>query len=150
MSRLSCCLFFPVMLSGTGRFACELAGAVEAPLRFWFPPGVPGSSHTGRWRRLSIPSRSRRDRMKVARQFTGGNRRKSKPSPVGTNEVTKPELRNCAHFTFLCFSAPILPARPRPGPDPNSICARSEEHTSELQSPVHLVCRLLLEKKKIK
>src|SRR5690348_15046060 len=28
--------------------------------------------------------------------------------------------------------------------DPN----RSEEHTSELQSPVHLVCRLLLEKKK--
>src|SRR5690348_17657436 len=27
-------------------------------------------------------------------------------------------------------------------------CCRSEEHTSELQSPVHLVCRLLLEKKK--
>src|SRR2546429_2726548 len=26
--------------------------------------------------------------------------------------------------------------------------ARSEEHTSELQSPLHLVCRLLLEKKK--
>src|SRR5690348_17888737 len=28
--------------------------------------------------------------------------------------------------------------------------SRSEEHTSELQSPVHLVCRLLLEKKKNK
>src|SRR4051795_13046836 len=27
-------------------------------------------------------------------------------------------------------------------------CARSEEHTSELQSHSHLVCRLLLEKKK--
>src|SRR5258708_30137311 len=27
-------------------------------------------------------------------------------------------------------------------------CDRSEEHTSELQSPDHLVCRLLLEKKK--
>ena len=27
---------------------------------------------------------------------------------------------------------------------------RSEEHTSELQSPDHLVCRLLLEKKKKK
>src|SRR5436189_4633131 len=26
--------------------------------------------------------------------------------------------------------------------------ARSEEHTSELQSPIYLVCRLLLEKKK--
>src|SRR5690348_18019003 len=29
-----------------------------------------------------------------------------------------------------------------------NISRRSEEHTSELQSPVHLVCRLLLEKKK--
>src|SRR5258708_24847086 len=31
-----------------------------------------------------------------------------------------------------------------------SVCdpRRSEEHTSELQSPDHLVCRLLLEKKK--
>src|SRR5258708_18546371 len=30
----------------------------------------------------------------------------------------------------------------------SSNCGRSEEHTSELQSPDHLVCRLLLEKKK--
>src|SRR2546429_5010814 len=29
-----------------------------------------------------------------------------------------------------------------------SACLRSEEHTSELQSRLHLVCRLLLEKKK--
>src|SRR2546426_7600313 len=33
------------------------------------------------------------------------------------------------------------------GRDPRT---RSEEHTSELQSPCNLVCRLLLEKKKIK
>src|SRR6266487_5447425 len=42
-----------------------------------------------------------------------------------------------------CCSLPLVPW----------ICwrwARSEEHTSELQSPVHLVCRLLLEKKKKK
>src|SRR5207244_8479767 len=31
---------------------------------------------------------------------------------------------------------------------PSSGSNRSEEHTSELQSPDHLVCRLLLEKKK--
>src|SRR5258708_27247196 len=31
---------------------------------------------------------------------------------------------------------------------PTSPKERSEEHTSELQSPDHLVCRLLLEKKK--
>src|SRR5258708_11601855 len=30
-----------------------------------------------------------------------------------------------------------------------SVTTRSEEHTSELQSPDHLVCRLLLEKKKM-
>src|SRR5256884_700227 len=32
---------------------------------------------------------------------------------------------------------------------PSLTPARSEEHTSELQSRLHLVCRLLLEKKKI-
>src|SRR5687768_18245419 len=32
--------------------------------------------------------------------------------------------------------------------DPRASQARSEEHTSELQSRLHLVCRLLLEKKK--
>src|SRR3989449_7006896 len=31
---------------------------------------------------------------------------------------------------------------------PNETLGRSEEHTSELQSRLHLVCRLLLEKKK--
>src|SRR5438045_8389302 len=36
-----------------------------------------------------------------------------------------------------------MPAMPAPQPQP-----RSEEHTSELQSLRHLVCRLLLEKKK--
>src|SRR5690348_17974237 len=43
-------------------------------------------------------------------------------------------------------------AAPRSRPDTCTTRAppgwRSEEHTSELQSPVHLVCRLLLEKKK--
>src|SRR2546429_6379941 len=37
------------------------------------------------------------------------------------------------------MSSPILPTTLR---------TRSEEHTSELQSRLHLVCRLLLEKKK--
>src|SRR5258708_9204578 len=36
------------------------------------------------------------------------------------------------------------------GADMLPTAARSEEHTSELQSPDHLVCRLLLEKKKMK
>src|SRR5437764_4424200 len=31
----------------------------------------------------------------------------------------------------------------------NMVAPRSEEHTSELQSPMYIVCRLLLEKKKV-
>src|SRR5947208_4063202 len=40
-------------------------------------------------------------------------------------------------------SSPAAPSSRRSSP-----VRRSEEHTSELQSPDHLVCRLLLEKKK--
>src|SRR5689334_23505435 len=36
------------------------------------------------------------------------------------------------------------------GGDQPEVTSRSEEHTSELQSQFHLVCRLLLEKKKIR
>src|SRR2546422_2387391 len=39
-------------------------------------------------------------------------------------------------------------ARREPGRRPAALEGRSEEHTSELQSRLHLVCRLLLEKKK--
>src|SRR5256885_9426262 len=44
-----------------------------------------------------------------------------------------------------------MEAQPRPAVAPQPALAakaRSEEHTSELQSPCNLVCRLLLEKKK--
>src|SRR5438309_5972062 len=41
-----------------------------------------------------------------------------------------------------------LPWKVSDGPDPLQLPGRSEEHTSELQSQFHLVCRLLLEKKK--
>src|SRR5260370_6039333 len=55
-----------------------------------------------------------------------------------------------------CLVGPAVkdPARP-PGSDPDDALERrrrvhrSEEHTSELQSHLNLVCRLLLEKKKI-
>src|SRR2546422_4127476 len=39
-------------------------------------------------------------------------------------------------------------ARPSQSPGRAGAAGRSEEHTSELQSRLHLVCRLLLEKKK--
>src|SRR2546429_7313727 len=39
-------------------------------------------------------------------------------------------------------------SEPSPQPGTTNCAGRSEEHTSELQSRLHLVCRLLLEKKK--
>src|SRR5690348_18059088 len=47
--------------------------------------------------------------------------------------------------TSTVVSPPPRTKRKRPSEE---VASRSEEHTSELQSPVHLVCRLLLEKKK--
>src|SRR5438876_2476470 len=46
--------------------------------------------------------------------------------------------------TVTAYGRPTPVARTSVG---NNSALRSEEHTSELQSPVHLVCRLLLEKK---
>src|SRR5256885_15328170 len=53
------------------------------------------------------------------------------------------------HDALPICSAPCSPA-PATAPSPSRCCRRrrSEEHTSELQSPCNLVCRLLLEKKK--
>src|SRR5437764_3462562 len=52
----------------------------------------------------------------------------------------------------ICCCAPVWGSRTRrarPSRSPSCVCPpRSEEHTSELQSPMYLVCRLLLEKKK--
>src|SRR2546426_9119296 len=50
-----------------------------------------------------------------------------------------------SQVTYLLFLAPALLAATAMQ---SAIGERSEEHTSELQSPCNLVCRLLLEKKK--
>src|SRR5258708_31834992 len=51
---------------------------------------------------------------------------------------------------FLAGNAQLAPSEQRGYDLFNGKAKRSEEHTSELQSPDHLVCRLLLEKKKKK
>src|SRR5438309_6237592 len=53
----------------------------------------------------------------------------------------------CRHPRVLTVAAVALAACTQPR-DVARATARSEEHTSELQSQFHLVCRLLLEKKK--
>src|SRR5947208_9845845 len=74
--------------------------------------------------------------------------------------IRRPPRSTLFPYTTLFRSSRSRPhwgrrRRSRPGPG-RARCGcraggrRSEEHTSELQSPDHLVCRLLLEKKKKK
>src|SRR3989449_19448 len=79
--------------------------------------------------------------------------------PLATAVVTSAMLRTWAvrllairlTLSVRSFHVPATPgtyAWPPSFPSvPTSIATRSEEHTSELQSRLHLVCRLLLEKK---
>src|SRR5438045_5377630 len=77
--------------------------------------------------------------------------------------IRRPPRSTLFPYTTLFRSRPLhesretrsgwfLPARSPGSPSPvsNHTHSRSEEHTSELQSLRHLVCRLLLEKKKKK
>src|SRR5947209_17130543 len=64
--------------------------------------------------------------------------RANRPSPTSSLRVIRHETLDPI---FLCILAHPCMCR-------GLIVARSEEHTSELQSRQYLVCRLLLEKKK--
>src|SRR5574340_1550388 len=63
--------------------------------------------------------------------------------------IRRPPRSTLFPYTTLFRSAFVLDARHQPlMPCHPARARRSEEHTSELQSPKDLVCRLLLEKKK--
>src|SRR5437762_5936502 len=76
------------------------------------------------------------------------------------NDTATTEIYTLSLHDALPISSPsqFMPCRARPSyPGKTSLYSelvrysdvlRSEEHTSELQSPMYLVCRLLLEKKK--
>src|SRR5438552_8448747 len=68
--------------------------------------------------------------------------------------IRRPPRSTLFPYTTLFRSgAPLAAAASAPITTYRTPCRsehlRSEEHTSELQSPDHLVCRLLLEKKKL-
>src|SRR2546426_1880160 len=58
-------------------------------------------------------------------------------------------LNETANTQSSCFNGPVIASAVRQF-QIRAFPSRSEEHTSELQSPCNLVCRLLLEKKKKK
>src|SRR5690348_17546902 len=85
-------------------------------------------------------------RSAARRQEEAPPRRERKPRettassrPLGRRHTGSATDAGCYRLLCLCLR--------REEYDSAAFERRSEEHTSELQSPVHLVCRLLLEKK---
>src|SRR5262245_62265934 len=87
--------------------------------------------YTTLFRSLDTVGISRADRGKIA---VNDKLQTSVPNIYAIGDVT--DIKQLAHFASAQGKAAA------------EIIARSEEHTSELQSLRHLVCRLLLEKKK--
>src|SRR2546422_5471540 len=86
---------------------------------------------------------------------------------TATTEIYTLSLHDALPISSRCLWKHVVPARVLESVDPAALVRidrpadhgaaqferpkdRSEEHTSELQSRLHLVCRLLLEKKKNK
>src|SRR3989442_11133600 len=85
-------------------------------------------------------------------------------TPTGLPRSSRAGMRKCgcspaqiSRISAVMAAASAVPPAPRKRATagaatianaPRPIVSRSEEHTSELQSRPHLVCRLLLEKKK--
>src|SRR3989442_8988872 len=82
---------------------------------------------------------------------TRNSRRCATPKRVRTNGSKPTSSSPQISFTtelYLPEPSPVKGSRGCQGLTRRSSRLRSEEHTSELQSRPHLVCRLLLEKKK--
>src|SRR2546422_7123350 len=103
---------------------CQSSTAENSPKRSWI-------SRSDRSRKIQLVERRRSP-------FTKCTRPRTAPTSASGCIST-----NTSHRSSPRFSSPMCLARSWPGK-----VARSEEHTSELQSRLHLVCRLLLEKKK--
>src|SRR5947208_6734673 len=73
----------------------------------------------------------------------------ARPPPISTPFPYTTLFRSCRRLAPEGLRA-LVAANPRFKEVNYWLGLRSEEHTSELQSPDHLVCRLLLEKKKRK
>src|SRR5437762_10696569 len=70
----------------------------------------------------------------------------------GIRDTSVTGVQTCAlpiSNTVLCQER-MIPLSSSSDQSGSQAGSRSEEHTSELQSPMYLVCRLLLEKKKLR
>src|SRR5207244_5317739 len=102
-----------------------------------YPPATPPRFHPSPTRRSSdLPAVSEPNQA-MSPVFTRSISLRGRP-PFVSDSITRSGSKNATAAPGTVISST------------SATCgARSEEHTSELQSPDHLVCRLLLEKKNI-
>src|SRR2546426_11182368 len=114
------------------RRSSNSAARRTARTMFWYPV-----------HRQRLPARPRR----IVASSGWGVSRSSSTALRRTPGVQKPHWSPCISRNASCTGWSGSPSRA----SPSTVvirAPRSEEHTSELQSPCNLVCRLLLEKKK--
>src|SRR5690625_4683398 len=118
------------------------ASALSAASGNWQPTASRPAQSTPK-RRVSKSAASRPLPVQAARASCSGG------TAVGNGSPEAGAFREDSRqvVSYFCATHRI---RTKPGllREPDLVRSRSEEHTSELQSRGHLVCRLLLEKKK--
>src|SRR5205807_9328443 len=92
----------------------------------------------------SFPTRRSSDLRPWVRERRAARRRRGRSLHLFQGPRRFPVASHCSRVASKLRSVPL--AEQRRGV-PRAAHPRSEEHTSELQSPCNLVCRLLLEKK---
>src|SRR5689334_24600692 len=119
--------------------ALSLLSTKHTPLVYFFfflmirrPPRSTLFPYTTLFR--SALQRGEREFLRIHRADNGGKLGSARPDVFGTIHAAEHRVDIRLLLFQLCLG----------------LEDRSEEHTSELQSQFHLVCRLLLEKKKIK
>src|SRR5690348_17765473 len=121
-------------LAALGAVSTVLAAPAHAQITLTYSSWVPPTHHLTIWQANWAKEVEKATNGRV--KFQGLP--KAPAAPPGTFDAVRDDLVDLSFVTASYTPARhILP-----------LMARSEEHTSELQSPVHLVCRLLLEKKK--
>src|SRR5690348_1879803 len=127
--------------------------AMRAPLRICRPRKNGCRVSIRGARRPAPPASSRKDRRFIPnpkRRCVSSERDFVFEAPAqGAARGRLGQPKQIADFVFELAVGREVVSSDKHGPQPVLLVGeRSEEHTSELQSPVHLVCRLLLEKKK--
>src|SRR6266487_5825867 len=124
----------------------ERASASPAGLAIDSPAGLVRleqvGDHGAGFRRGSAQSHDRRFELELGRASRGKLDRLGRPRHAPGADPARRTLERVRRRADAGTRRLLHPH------DQHAGLARSEEHTSELQSPVHLVCRLLLEKKK--